>query len=194
MKEIWKPVVGFEGLYEVSNIGQVRKVCDKVIMKQYYNHDGYKLTTLRKVKASFQVRVHRLVAFAFCEGYKPGLVVNHKNEIKDDNRAENLEWCTVSYNVTYHDSNLKGRNKASTLPRCDEKRKNLGDTLRMIRINKGMSLVDAASKAGICYGTFYQIERGKVTCSFDLLECIARVYGYTLALQPLEDLPKNSTE
>lgn len=47
--------------------------------------------------------VHRLVALHFVPGYKEGLVVNHKNEIKTDNRAENLEWCTYQYNLNYSD-------------------------------------------------------------------------------------------
>ena len=47
--------------------------------------------------------VHRLVALHFVPGYKEGLVVNHINEIKTDNRAENLEWCTYQYNLNYSD-------------------------------------------------------------------------------------------
>lgn len=107
-EEVFKVITGMQavkdGLYEVSNLGNVRRVGILKNKKQRYDKDGYKITSLLdKNGHARNQKVHRLVAFMFVPNDKPSLKkqVNHKNEIKDDNRAENLEWCTVSYNINY---------------------------------------------------------------------------------------------
>lgn len=116
--EYWRPVKGYEGLYEVSSEGRVKstdrtvKVVQsrrsysqqrkgKVLIPQKRQH-GYLSVWLYKSKAErAQVSVHRLVAEAFCEK-RPGCdEVNHLNEIKTDNRACNLEWTTHKANTNY---------------------------------------------------------------------------------------------
>lgn len=109
--EIWKPVVGYEGFYDVSNLGRVRSVsrryCISRVLKHTYHKNGYPLVFLsRKVVAedggvSYKktVKVHRLVAEAFL-GLSE-LTVNHKNGIKDDNRVENLEWISHEDNIRH---------------------------------------------------------------------------------------------
>lgn len=116
--EIWKDIRGFEGRYQVSNMGRVRSLTrtsvDKfgrihhirgMILKNSLNKGkGYNRVSLSDGHRNYtHFEVHRLVAIHFVEGYKAGLVVNHKNEIKTDNRAENLEWCTYKYNLNYSD-------------------------------------------------------------------------------------------
>ena len=118
MEEIWKDVKGFEGRYQVSNMGRVRSLdrttIDKVgrvhhtrgmILKDSLNNwRGYYRVSLSDGHRNYtHYEVHRLVALHFVPGYEEGLVVNHKNEIKTDNRAENLEWCTQGYNLKYSD-------------------------------------------------------------------------------------------
>lgn len=105
--EIWKPVVGYEGLYEVSNLGNVRSV--KKIIKPHIIK-GYLGVSLCKGGVKKKLFIHRLVAFAFpeiCGEYFEGAVCNHKNENKLDNRAENLEWCTVAENDNWGNRNQK---------------------------------------------------------------------------------------
>ena len=118
MNEVWKDVQGFEGLYQVSNLGRVRSL-DRItidrrgrnihrkgmILKDCINKGrGYYRVSLSDGHRNYtQYEVHRLVAIHFVPGYKDGLVVNHKNEIRTDNRAENLEWCTQAYNLKYSD-------------------------------------------------------------------------------------------
>ena len=101
--EIWKPIKGFEGLYEVSNYGNVRRVsrygrrwvhpCSRKLTK-----DGYYETALVKDNKYKFVRTHRLVAAAFCENPHNKKEVNHKDGNKLNNCADNLEWCTSSEN------------------------------------------------------------------------------------------------
>ena len=116
-KEIWKDVSGYEGLYQVSNIGNVKSLSRYGINKNghiYYvkgkllspslSAYGYKRVTLTNSNGKIlHTTAHRLVALAFIPNNDPIKYnqVNHKNEIKTDNRVENLEWCTASYNVNY---------------------------------------------------------------------------------------------
>lgn len=120
--ENWKPVVGYEGLYEVSDLGRVRSIEQRrVIMRNGYPVNmRYPATILKPQKLRHgyvgvwlygkdtvagktgkQFSVHRLVAKAFCENPNGYNEVNHKNEVKWDNRAENLEWCTHKENTNY---------------------------------------------------------------------------------------------
>lgn len=108
MEEIWKDIKGYEGLYQVSNLGNVKslekrvngKKCHRVFkekqLKPIETNKGYlRVKLCHKGKIS-KARVHRLVAETFIE--KPNLEVNHINGDKKDNRLENLEWVTGKEN------------------------------------------------------------------------------------------------
>ena len=101
-REVWKDIEGFNGKYQVSDQGNVR-TCDYYGKGINFNitktitADGYELVGLNK-KLHY---VHRLVAQAFIDNPLNLPQVNHKNEIKTDNRADNLEWCTLQYNIEY---------------------------------------------------------------------------------------------
>ena len=113
--EVWKPVVGYEGLYEVSNIGRVRSINyhksgKAKVMSPSFNTWGYLIVDLRKNNKRHSYAVHRLVAFAFIPNPDNFPEINHKNEIKTDNNVENLEWCTRKYNINYGTA-IKRRSK-----------------------------------------------------------------------------------
>lgn len=96
--EIWKDIVGHEGYYQISNLGNVKNVKTNYIKKPSdQNSAGYLRVTLYR---PFRKRyfVHRLVALHFCEGHKDGMVVNHKDGNKQNNIWTNLEWVTQSEN------------------------------------------------------------------------------------------------
>ena len=108
--EVWKDVVGYEGLYKVSNKGNVfsverlnlrgRKIGGR-ILKPRYDKDGYVKVALYKNGMVKHKRLHRLVAEAFIPNPNNFPQVNHLDEVKDNNNVNNLEWCTREYNVNY---------------------------------------------------------------------------------------------
>ena len=98
--EIWKPVVGFEGLYEVSNMGRVRNRMGR-IMTLSFNRNGYHRVHLINNSREKFMLVHRLVSMAFIPNPENKPFVNHLNGIKTDNKVENLEWCTSSENMQH---------------------------------------------------------------------------------------------
>lgn len=117
-KEVWKDIEGYEGLYQVSNFGRV-KAMQKLVGrgKQYMmperivtaqkTPNGYLRLHLDRDSRRSYFSVHRLVANAFVPNHNHFAHVNHKNEVKTDNRACNLEWCTPKYNSNYGTRNTK---------------------------------------------------------------------------------------
>lgn len=99
--EEWKNVIGYEGLYEVSNKGNVRNVRRNTLLKLSKTNYGYIQVHLYKNGIRTGLRVHRLVAEAFIPNPDNLPQVNHKDEDKTNNNVTNLEWCTVKYNTNY---------------------------------------------------------------------------------------------
>lgn len=107
--EIWKDIKDYEGLYQVSNLGRVKslyridssnhKVYEK-ILKTRERH-SYIAVDLHKEGKAKTFSVHRLVAMAFISNPDNKPQINHKDENKENNCVDNLEWCTVLYNNTY---------------------------------------------------------------------------------------------
>ena len=113
MREIWKPVVGYESIFEVSNFGNVRRLERKATagtgnysrpahtLKARKNNNGYYLVDLWVNNKRLQKLVHRIVAEAFIPNPDNKPEVNHKDENPENCRADNLEWCDRTYNMNY---------------------------------------------------------------------------------------------
>lgn len=129
--EEWRAVAGYEGLYEVSNLGRVRSL-DRVvinklgqrrhikgqIIKVIPKENGYLHINVWENRKPIHKYVHRLVAEAFIPNPNNYPVVNHKDEDKTNNRVDNLEWCTQQYNITYN--NVHNRSKATMKKRVQQ--------------------------------------------------------------------------
>lgn len=99
MIEEWRDIVGYEGLYEISNWGRVRR--NGKIIKPGKNNLGYLQVALYKNGLQKHALIHRLVALAFLPNPNNYPEVNHRDEDKTNNAVENLEWCTRKYNANY---------------------------------------------------------------------------------------------
>ena len=105
-KEVWRDIEGYEGLYQVSDQGRVKSLGRKWrkserILNPVVRHDGYVVVGLYSGGKPKTFKVHRLVCEAFHENPDNKPQVNHINEIKTDNRACNLEWCTAEENTNF---------------------------------------------------------------------------------------------
>lgn len=112
MSEEWRRIRGYD--YAVSSCGRVKSIERTItrnngkpqtfkgkLLRQSKDSNGYPYVVLCGSKGSKNVNVHRLVTLAFIPNTENLPCVNHRNEIKDDNRVENLEWCTQKYNSNY---------------------------------------------------------------------------------------------
>lgn len=120
--EIWKDIEGYEGLYQVSNLGRVKSLARKrgnqfdykdIILQQHIVRNYFSVV-LQKDGVAKCYRIHRLVAQEFKPNPDNLPCVNHKDENKLNNNIENLEWCTYKYNSNY----------GTAIERCRQKRLN----------------------------------------------------------------------
>lgn len=106
MSEIWRDIDGYDGKYQVSNIGRIRSTYSGtkhriVILKSMMQKNGYLYVILWKDNKKKHKLIHRLVALSFIENPNHYTEVNHKDENKENNIADNLEWCEHKYNMNY---------------------------------------------------------------------------------------------
>lgn len=112
IKEIWKDISNYEGRYQISNLGNVKslnyaRTKKEHILKPQIDKDDYKYVNLYKNGKSKHYLVHRLVAQAFIPNKNNLPQINHKDENRQNNSYNNLEWCTCEYNNNYGDRNKK---------------------------------------------------------------------------------------
>lgn len=123
-KENWRPVVGYEGLYEVSDLGNVRSLKRNKVLSPILDKDGYYIVNLHKDGKQKTYKIHRLVAEAFIPNPDNKPQINHKSEIKTQNTVwvnedgtidldkSNLEWTTAKENTNW----------GTGIERCHQKR------------------------------------------------------------------------
>lgn len=128
MKEVWKDIPGYEGLYQASNLGRIRSLDRDIvcyasnqhksnietkrhlkgkILKCCIDKDGYYRLSLNKNGKTKYFRVCRLITMTFMPSNDNSLQINHKDENKKNDSVDNLEWCTCKYNQNYGTRNEK---------------------------------------------------------------------------------------
>lgn len=110
--EIYKDIVGYEGLYQVSNLGNVKslgnnKTRKDKILKPAKHSKGYLIVCLSKQGKHKLHKIHRLVAQAFIQNPNNYQQINHKDENPANNQVNNLEWCDCQYNINYGTRNQR---------------------------------------------------------------------------------------
>ena len=126
--EIWKPISGYEGFYEVSNLGRIRslerivecsdgrkrKIKNRILKGSSYS-GGYSGVTLHKDGCTKTANIHRIVAEAFVPNPLEKEEVNHKDENPSNNHATNLEWVTHKENINYGTRTERARETTTKL-------------------------------------------------------------------------------
>lgn len=170
MQEEWKDVKGYEGYYQVSNQGRVKRLervaignggslhyLNEIIMKTWHDRNGYEQVKFMVKRVKKHKQVHVLVAEVFYDNTDNLPEVNHKDENKANNNANNLEWCTSNYNIHYGTGRQRSKEKQKRKPVIQI------DTEGNI-INKYTSTLEVSNKtgytrasiSGACHGYYKQ--------------------------------------
>ena len=179
-KEIWKDIKDYEGLYQVSNLGRVKRLewkrfslgkwqtMKEKILKQTISTTGYWHISLNKNGSHNTYKVHRLVARAFIPNPDDLPCINHKDNNPLNNKVENLEWCTYKYNNNYKDHNKKLSQSRLGKKASDETRQKLRDSNpKMVSVQCieteiiYKSINEASRKTGVDASAIGKVCKGK---------------------------------
>lgn len=120
MEEIWRDIKGWEGVYAISNFGRVYSYRNDLYLAQIPNQDGYLRVRLSNNGFRKMEFIHRLVALHFIDNPDKKPQVNHKDENRQNNRVDNLEWVTAKENNNYGNHNAKVAKAHSKPVKCIE--------------------------------------------------------------------------
>lgn len=157
-------IPGYEGLYSATTDGRIYSEKRKIYLKPFYKN-GYQYVSLSRNGISKDYRVHRLVAMTWIPNPENLPCVNHKNEVKTDNRVSNLEFCTYKYNVNFGTANAR---RAATLKivrgkpvyclELDRTFTSINAVARELCISAGSLCNNLKRHNGKCYSCGYHFE------------------------------------
>ena len=171
MEEIFKNIYGYEGLYQISNLGRVKSLnyrCTKKekVLKPCKNTNGYLQVHLYKDSENKYMLVHRLVADAFISNPYNLSDVNHKDEDKTNNCVSNLEWCTREYNCNFGSRNERSAKSRSKLLTGVYNTK-LSKSVRCIETNQIFpSTMEVQRQLGFAHCSIVQCCNGKLKSAY----------------------------
>lgn len=159
--EIWKDIIGFEGLYQVSNFGRIkslprqvktkggslRTVGGRILSCGHQSKTEHQIITLSKSGRIYSFPLHRIVALAFIPNPQNLPIINHIDEDPTNNRADNLEWCTHRYNINYRGALSRRTQSRTKLIEC-------------IETNEVHSASEWSEILGVCRDSMYNHLRG----------------------------------
>ena len=127
--EIWQAIEGYDN-YQISNYGNVKNITTGKLLKTRVNNStGYVIVDIRSYGQRKTFSIHRLVAMAFIPNEDGFPQVNHKDENKQNNHVDNLEWCTSKYNVNYgsHNERMRETKRLNSRAYTDKERKRMSE-------------------------------------------------------------------
>lgn len=169
---VWKPVKGYEGLYEVSNVGIVKSLFRyKKALKPSVTKNGYLTVELFRDKIGKRFLVHRIVAESFIPNPDDLPQVNHKDEDKKNNNVDNLEWCSAKYNMNYGEGAKTRHKKINYSKPCYAKNAKINGMKTCkpifqfskdgVIVNKYASAKEASRKTGFNHSHICECANGK---------------------------------
>lgn len=167
MEEIWKDIENYEGLYQISNLGNVRSV-DRIVNAGIENNnkvvkkgkilnpvkdkDGYLKVSLSKNNIRKNYFVHRLVGKIFIANNKNLKQINHKDENKENNCVSNLEWCDNKYNQNYGTRKMRiAKSLSKPVIQYDLNKKYVKTWINSVEIEKKLKIC-ASNIRYVCLG------------------------------------------
>ena len=166
--EIWKDIVGYNGLYQISNCGRVKSFHNNSerIIKPKTNNKGYKWVVLNLNKNTENCLIHRLVAKHFIENPNNHKIINHIDENPSNNKAANLEWMTHAKNVVYGSFTPR---RIRTLHKTGRIRNIVQKDINGKILAIYSSIKEASIKSGVPYMTIHNILKHGVRWRKDFL-------------------------
>ena len=161
MKEIWKPIKGFESKYEISSKGRIRNIRTSNILKMTNQYGDYFRIILYDQSKKKSCYIHRLVAEHFIDNPNNYPCINHKDLNKQNNEASNLEWCTYSHNTI--DAIIKGANVLKGVMNHNKNKfhKKYGNLYQFDKNNNLLNIFydtnEANKKTGVCIRNILQV-------------------------------------
>lgn len=193
--EEWRDVVGYEGKYQVSSLGRVRSFARSNIPRiivPHYDKDGYVMYPLFNNGKPIPKKGHRLVAIAFIPNIKNLPQINHKDEVKDNNRVSNLEWCDNLYNNRY--GTKRQRQSHYAMYHGHFLRKVRQYTMNGIFIKEYISSRMAERETNIKHQNIIEACKQNTTHSGGFLWCYANDTKRIAEIENLRKKSENSTE
>lgn len=177
MEEIWKDVVGYEGYYQVSNLGNVRSIDRYVkgngltaekqlkkgkMLKQFLKQGAWSVTLRKEGTYKFRY-TYRLVAEAFIPNPNNLPLINHIDEDRTNPRVDNLEWCDYSYNITYNEASKRaGKSRNKKVIQYDKEMNEIarydsvGDAAKAVGAHQQNISQSCSGKQGPCRGFIWK--------------------------------------